>query len=156
MPPNLTRFFQRSHRVDEAPYPRETDAAYLSRLVRNSSSSSHRDDLASLTLRFAERAHLDLDTALMARTIAARVVTDATSSTQQRHAQNRLVAAAAVHAASLIRRRPVTLYRIARANGLGEDVLDAYDDLVRGIDRLEWGSEDRRAVFGDLEDHGRV
>ena len=48
----------------------------------------------------------------------------------------------------------MSLYRIARANRLGEEVLEAYEDLVREVDRL--GREDRRAVFGGLEDYGWV
>ena len=92
--------------------------------------------------------YLDLDTALLARTIAQ--VTVANGSGRLTQHSDRLLSAAAVNVASVIRHRPVSLERVARVSRVGEEVLDVYGDLVREVDRL--GRENRRAIFGNAED----
>ena len=147
--PRFTRFFGTRYRVDETRRPNESDTAYLDRLVRD---SVHRgDDVSAFTLRFAQGVYLDLDIALLARTIARVTVTNDSGRLMQH--SDRLLSAAAVNVASVIRHRPVSIERVARVSRVGDEVLDAWADLVREVDRLGW--QDRRTIFGNSEDGDR-
>ena len=144
--PRFTRFFGTRHRVDETRRPNESDTAYLDRLIRD---SAHRDDdVSAFTLRFAQGVHLDPNTALLARTIVRVTVTNDSGSLV--HHSDRLLSTAAVNVASVIRHIPVSIKRVAWVSRVGEEVLDAWADLVREVDGL--GRQDRRTIFGNSED----